>query len=124
MLVSSTGVNSQSSGVWRKRLYNYLAKKPWRFNAWRLLFYWQEPRRFGVRADATLVILFFENLDNVFRVDANGVGFAEEENDMKISWRAKLSWVIERVLCTVGQSNCERSKGLTLYEIFYLTKVH
>jgi hypothetical protein len=51
--------------------------------------------------EAILRILFLEKLDSVFRLDANGVSFAEEKNDMKISWRAKLSWVIERVLRTV-----------------------
>jgi hypothetical protein len=71
-----------------------------------------------------LRILFFEDFDNVFRVDANRVGFAKEENDMKISWRAKLSWVVERVLRAIRQANCERSERLTLYEIFYLTKSH
>jgi hypothetical protein len=42
--------------------------------------------------------LFFENLYDVFGIDANGFGFAEEKNDMKIFWCAKLSWVIERIL--------------------------
>jgi len=71
-----------------------------------------------------LRILFFEDFDNVFRVDANRVGFAKEENDMKISWRAKLSWVVERVLRAIRQANWERSERLPLYEIFYLTKSH
>jgi hypothetical protein len=42
-----------------------------------------------------LVILFFENLDNVFRVDTNRVGLTKLKNDVEISWRAKLAWVIE-----------------------------
>ena len=47
------------------------------------------------------MILFFENLDNVFRVDPDCVGLTKENNDMKISWRAKLSGMIERVLRAV-----------------------
>jgi hypothetical protein len=31
---------------------------------------------------------FSKDFDNVFRVDANRVGFAKEKNDMEISWRA------------------------------------
>jgi len=51
--------------------------------------------------DAATMILFFENLDNVFRVDPDCVGLTKENNDMKISWRAKLSGMIERVLRAV-----------------------
>jgi len=74
--------------------------------------------------NAAMAILFFENLDNVFRFDPDGVGFAKGKNDMKISWRAKLSWVIERVLRAVRQANRKWSKRPTLYEIFYLTELH
>ena len=48
-----------------------------------------------------MMILFFENLNNVFRVDTNRVGLTKEKNDMEISWRAELSRVIERVLRAV-----------------------
>jgi hypothetical protein len=61
-----------------------------------------------------LVILFFENLDNVFRVDTNRVGLTKLKNDVEISWRAKLAWFIEGVLLAVGQANCKGSKGMTL----------
>ena len=46
-------------------------------------------------------MLFFENLDNVLRINTNGFGLAEEENDVKISWSTKLSGIVEGILRAV-----------------------
>ena len=50
------------------------------------------------------MILFFENVANVFRVDTSRLGLTKLKNDMEISWRAKLAWVIERLLHAVQVS--------------------
>jgi len=41
------------------------------------------------------VILFLENPDNIFRINANGLTLAEKEDHMKILWRTKLAGLVE-----------------------------
>ena len=42
-----------------------------------------------------MVILLFENLNDVFRIDANGLTLAEKEDHMKILRRTKLTGLVE-----------------------------
>jgi hypothetical protein len=49
--------------------------------------------KFGT--DPASGILFLENLNNVFCVDANGLGLTEKEDHVKILRRTKLTGLIE-----------------------------